>query len=50
VAELGRYGWIRSWLPRFWHVFGMIKLAADRVDVVRPETEMYVSLDPDASA
>jgi homospermidine synthase len=28
MADLGRYGWIRSWLPRFGHVFGMIKLAA----------------------
>jgi hypothetical protein len=25
VADLGRYEWIRSWLPRFGHVFGMIE-------------------------
>ena len=30
LAELGRHGSARSWLPRFGHVFGMIKLDTAR--------------------
>jgi hypothetical protein len=30
VADQGRGELMRSWLPRFWHVLGMIKLGAGR--------------------